>query len=201
MALLLGLCLTGLLLVLALIARRQLGDAHASALQAWQALQHCLAERRAARIVVIDLDVHQGNGTAAIFARDPAVFTFSMHGARNYPFRRESASDIDIDLADGTGDRDYLEALHRGLSDALDRATPDLAIYLAGADPFQDDRLGRLKLSKPGLRARDEYVYASLRQRGVPVALAMAGGYARDIADTVDIHSNTVLTAKAMLAA
>lgn len=151
------------------------------------------------RVAVIDCDVHQGNGTAAIFADDDSVFTFSMHGARNYPFRREAASDLDIDLPDGTADDDYAAALKPALEYVLRYAQPDLAIYLAGADPYEDDRLGRLKLSKAGLARRDGMVLGALRERRIPVAIAMAGGYARDIADTVDIHANTILTARRLL--
>jgi acetoin utilization deacetylase AcuC-like enzyme len=158
-----------------------------------------LHEGSIARAIIIDLDVHQGNGTASIFQHDARVFTFSMHGARNYPFRREVASDLDIDLPDGTGDHAYLDALHTGLAQALDRAQPDLAIYLAGADPYEDDRLGRLKLSAEGLAARDEHVFMTLRQRHTPVAIAMAGGYARRIEDSVAIHARTIELARTML--
>ncbi len=160
------------------------------------------AEGLAQRVAVIDCDVHQGNGTAAIFADDNTVFTFSMHGARNYPFRREATSDLDIDLPDGTGDREYSQALDSALEYVLyvlRRHQPDLAIYLAGADPFEDDRLGRLKLTKAGLLARDELVLSRLKNAGVPVAIAMAGGYARDIRDTVDIHAATLLAARRLL--
>jgi acetoin utilization deacetylase AcuC-like enzyme len=148
-----------------------------------------------ARIAIVDCDVHQGNGTAAIFAEDPGVFTFSMHGARNYPFVKE-ASDLDIELADGTGDDEYLWHLERGLDETLERARPQLVFYLAGADPYEDDRLGRLKLTQRGLARRDEHVLATLHARGIPVAIAMAGGYARDIEDTVAIHANTLRTAR-----
>jgi acetoin utilization deacetylase AcuC-like enzyme len=157
------------------------------------------AEGMASRVAIIDCDVHQGNGTAAIFAGDDSVFTFSMHGARNYPFRREVASDLDIDLPDGTDDAGYAQALEAALEYVLRYAQPELVIYLAGADPFEGDRLGRLKLTKGGLARRDEMVFAALRERRIPVAVAMAGGYARDIADTVDIHATTVLTARRML--
>jgi acetoin utilization deacetylase AcuC-like enzyme len=157
------------------------------------------AEGIVRRVAVIDCDVHQGNGTAAIFADDDSVFTFSMHGARNYPFRREAASDLDIDLPDGANDADYAEALGSALEYVLRYAQPELVIYLAGADPFEGDRLGRLKLTKAGLARRDEMVFAGLRERAIPVAIAMAGGYARDIADTVDIHATTILTARRML--
>ena len=147
------------------------------------------------RVAIVDCDVHQGNGTASIFRGDDSVFTFSMHGARNFPFAKE-ASDLDIELADGTGDDEYLWHLERGLDETLERSRPQLAIYLAGADPYEDDRLGRLKLTKRGLARRDEHVLATLRARGIPVAIAMAGGYARDIDDSVAIHANTVCTAR-----
>ncbi|MFO0464137.1 MAG: histone deacetylase, partial [Burkholderiales bacterium] len=120
----------------------------------------------------------------------------SIHGARNYPFRREFASDLDIDLADGTADDAYLEAVSEGLKDLFGRFTPDLVIYLAGADPYLDDRLGRLKVSIEGLRRRDKIVFDACATRRLPVAIAMAGGYARKIEDTVVIHKNTVLAAK-----
>jgi acetoin utilization deacetylase AcuC-like enzyme len=154
------------------------------------------AEGRAKNVAVIDCDVHQGNGTAAIANGDTSIFTFSIHGVRNYPFRREFASDLDIDLADGTADDAYLEALSEGLKDLFGRFTPDLVIYLAGADPYLDDRLGRLKVSIEGLRRRDEIVFDACATRRLPVAIAMAGGYARKIEDTVVIHTNTVLAAK-----
>ena len=149
------------------------------------------AEGRARRVVVLDCDVHQGNGTAAIFRDDPTVFTFSIHGAKNFPLRKE-ASDLDVGLPDGCGDAEYLEALARGLGVALERARADLAIYLAGADPFEDDRLGRLKLTKQGLAERDRLVFGRCRAAGLPVAVTMAGGYARRVEDTADIHFETV---------
>ena len=147
------------------------------------------------RILIVDCDVHQGNGTAAIFAGDPSVFTFSIHGARNFPFAKER-SDLDVELADGTGDEEYLWHLERGLDEALERSQPQFAFYLAGADPFEGDRLGRLKLTRAGLRRRDEWVLRTLRGRGLPVAIAMAGGYAHDIADSVEIHANTLRVAR-----
>ena len=150
-----------------------------------------IAEGRAGRVVILDCDVHQGNGTAAIMADEPDVFTFSMHGKKNYPARKEQ-SDLDIALEDGTGDADYLAALDRGMRDVLSRFSPDLAIYLAGADPYADDRLGRLSLTKTGLLDRDRLVLDHCARVGAPVAVAMAGGYARNVADTVDIHFNTV---------
>jgi acetoin utilization deacetylase AcuC-like enzyme len=152
------------------------------------------AEGLARRVLVIDCDVHQGNGTAAIFRDDPSVFTFSIHGANNFPFAKEPG-DLDIELPDGTGDREYLAALERGLVTALERAAADLALYLAGADPYLDDRLGRLALTKQGLLDRDRMVLDACAAAGVPVAVTMAGGYARDIADTVEIQFNTIETA------
>jgi acetoin utilization deacetylase AcuC-like enzyme len=152
------------------------------------------AEGLVGRVLIIDCDVHQGNGTAAIFRDDPSVFTFSIHGANNFPFAKV-AGDLDVELADGTGDREYLEALERGLGEALARAEADLAIYLAGADPYFDDRLGRLALTKQGLLNRDRRVFEACARAGLPVAVTMAGGYARDIADTVAIQFATVETA------
>ena len=143
------------------------------------------------RVAVVDLDVHQGNGTARIFEGDADVFTFSMHGAGNYPFRRER-SRLDVDLPDGAGDADYLATLDAHLDDVLDDADPDLVFYLAGADPYAGDRFGRLHLSMEGLRARDRRVFAACRRRGVPVAVTLAGGYAERIDDIVSIHGNTV---------
>ena len=149
------------------------------------------AEGRVHRVVIIDCDVHQGNGTAAILAGDPTCYTFSIHGAKNFPFHKET-SDHDIALEDGAGDAEYLAALDAGLCQALEESHADLAIYLAGSDPFEDDKLGRLKLSKAGLAARDRMVLEYCRGAGLPVAITMAGGYARNVADTVDIHFETV---------
>lgn len=154
-------------------------------------------ERRVTRVAVVDCDVHQGNGTAAIFARDPSVFTFSIHGARNFPFRKERSS-LDVDLPDGADDDVFLSALEYHLPDALDGFRPDLAIYLAGADPWHDDRFGRLGMTREGLAARDRLVLSMLRDRGIPTAVAMAGGYARDTEDTVDIHVTTLRIAATM---
>ena len=148
-------------------------------------------EGRLGRAVVIDLDVHQGNGTARIFADDPDVYTFSMHGARNFPFRKE-LSRRDVELEDRTGDDAYLALLDRHLDEVLDEANADLAFYLAGADPFVGDRFGRLALSTDGLRERDRRVLAACRRRGLPVVLTMAGGYARALDDIATIHANTV---------
>ena len=154
------------------------------------ALARVRGDDGARRALVIDCDVHQGDGTAQVLAPDPAAFTVSLHGARNYPFQR-IASDLDVDLPTGTGDRDYLRALDDALDAALRRARPDIAFYLAGADPFEGDRLGRLALTKPGLRARDELVVRRLRSAGAAVVVVLAGGYARDVQDTVDINAAT----------
>jgi acetoin utilization deacetylase AcuC-like enzyme len=143
---------------------------------------------------VIDCDVHQGNGTAAIFADDPSVFTFSMHGANNYPFRKET-SDLDVVFADGTGDAEYLEALWRHVPGLLASHRPDLVFYLAGADPYEGDRWGRLKLTFEGLRQRDAIVLNTCRAVDVPVAITMAGGYARDVEAIVGIHTATICEA------
>lgn len=152
------------------------------------------AEGRARRIAVIDCDVHQGNGTAAMTADDPTIYTFSIHGAKNFPFHKEPG-DLDIALPDATGDAVYLATLEDALWRVLLQARPDLVIYLAGADPYFDDTLGRLALSQAGLRARDELVLQVCRSADVPVAVTMAGGYARNIADTVAIHLQTVQVA------
>ncbi len=146
------------------------------------------SERRAERIVLIDCDVHQGNGTAALLAADPTVFTFSIHGAKNFPFHKEQ-SDLDVELSDGTGDAAYLAALDDALDYVLPAAQADLAIYLAGADPYEGDTLGRLALSKAGLAARDRLVFDRCHDWRLPVAVVMGGGYARHIEDTVDISS------------
>ncbi|MEO8508477.1 MAG: histone deacetylase [Betaproteobacteria bacterium] len=149
------------------------------------------AEALAARVLIVDLDVHQGDGTASIFAGDASVFTFSMHGRNNFPFRKHG-SDLDVELDDGTGDASYLAALDVALPCVLAGARPDLVIYLAGADPFCGDRLGKLALSKAGLAARDRKVLGMLREACLPVAIAMAGGYAESVDDIVDIHFATV---------
>lgn len=156
------------------------------------------AEAGLARVAVIDCDVHQGNGTAAILRGDDSVFTFSIHAANNFPFAKEE-SDLDIELADGTGDEEYLRHLARGLEETLERSRPQLAIYLAGADPYAGDRLGRLGLTMAGLARRDGLVLERLRDGNIPVAIAMAGGYAPDVEDTVSIHAATILAARRLL--
>ena len=151
------------------------------------------------RVAVIDLDVHQGNGTASIFADDPTIYTFSMHGERNFPFRKER-SDLDIELPDGCADAPYLGALERGLAQlwaAHRDALPGLVFYVAGADPHEGDRLGRLKVSAAGLAERDRRVLAALRERRIPVALSMAGGYGHVIDDTVAVQLTTLREAVA----
>lgn len=156
------------------------------------------ARGRIQQAAVVDLDVHQGNGTHAIFADDDATFTFSMHGRRNYPFRKV-AGRLDLELEDGTGDAEYLEMLGDALPQVLASARPDLVFYLAGADPHEGDGLGRLKLTFDGLMRRDAMVLDACRSVGVPVAIAIAGGYGRDIHDTVRVHANTARVAKSFL--
>lgn len=155
------------------------------------------AEARVQQVVIIDCDVHQGDGTAKIFEHDPSVFTFSIHGAKNYPFHKET-SDLDVALTDDADDAIYLAALREALPVVLDRARADLAIYLAGADPFCEDTFGRMKLSKAGLLERDRLVLESCRAIGLPVAITMAGGYAKRVEDTADIHWQTVQLAKSL---
>ena len=142
------------------------------------------------KVAVIDLDVHQGNGTAHIFRGETSVFTLSMHGARNFPFRKE-AGDLDVELPDGCADDDYLQALEQALQALDQRFAPGLVLYLAGADPHVGDRLGRLALSHDGLEARDRRVFAWAWQRRVPLAFTMAGGYGRDLADTLQAQLTT----------
>jgi acetoin utilization deacetylase AcuC-like enzyme len=145
-------------------------------------------------VAVVDLDVHQGNGTASIFAHDESVFTLSLHGERNFPFRKEP-SDLDVELPDGCDDDHYLEALDRALDELDRRFEPGLVIYLAGADPHEGDRLGRLALTFDGLEARDRRVMDWAWQRRKPLAFCMGGGYGVDIAQTVQIQVNTYLVA------
>ena len=142
------------------------------------------------RAAVVDLDVHQGDGTAAIFAGDDSVFTFSMHGAKNFPFRKQRSS-LDVELADGCGDSEYIAALEEHLETVLDRARPDVLFFQAGVDPLEHDLLGRLKLTRTGLRLRDRIVASASRDRGIPLVLTLGGGYARPIALSVDAHVGT----------
>jgi acetoin utilization deacetylase AcuC-like enzyme len=147
-------------------------------------------ERPPLKIAVIDLDVHQGNGTASIFANDESVFTLSLHGEKNFPFRKE-ASDLDVELPDGCTDAPYLQALEHSLDELERRFEPGLLLYLAGADPFEGDRLGRLALTYDGLEARDRRVFDWAWQRRIPLAFSMAGGYATNINETVEVQMNT----------
>ena len=151
-------------------------------------------EKLAERFLIVDCDVHQGNGTAAIFSGDSNVFTFSMHGAKNYPLFKE-VSDLDIELPDGTGDTEYLETLDEALH-RIRMHDADLIFYLAGADPYEKDKLGRLKLTINGLKQRDEMVLTFARSRSVPIVTTMSGGYSVEIEDTVEIHCNTIRAVK-----
>jgi acetoin utilization deacetylase AcuC-like enzyme len=148
------------------------------------------------KVAIIDLDVHQGNGTARIFQHDDAVFTLSLHGARNFPFDKET-SDLDIELADGCDDRAYMDALELALSELEARFNPGLIIYLAGADPHEGDRLGRLNLSFDGLEARDRRVMDWAWSHRIPLAFSMAGGYGKVLEDTVQVQVNTFRVAYA----
>jgi acetoin utilization deacetylase AcuC-like enzyme len=143
------------------------------------------------RVAIVDLDVHQGNGNAEIFQRDPHVFTFSVHGERNWPHRK-AVSDLDLGLPDGTGDAAYLAALEPPLRELLERFRPELVFYLAGADPLHSDRLGRLALTHGGLLARDRLVLELCAERYLPVVVTMGGGYGEPLEDTVQVHVNTV---------
>jgi acetoin utilization deacetylase AcuC-like enzyme len=155
------------------------------------AVRRLQRDGRVRRVCVVDLDVHQGNGTHACFAGDADVFTFSMHGAKNFPFQKVPGS-LDVELDDGTGDETYLALLAEHLPQVLRAASPDLVIYLAGADPHEHDRLGRLCLTFDGLMRRDYMVLEACRDVGLPVCVTIAGGYGRDVRDTVAVHVNTV---------
>jgi len=148
------------------------------------------------RVVILDCDVHQGNGTAEIFSGDQSVFTMSIHGERNFPLRKHPGS-LDVPLADGTGDEEYLAALAPAVAESFARGRPDLVFLIAGADPFAGDRLGRLALTKEGLLERDRLVLAAARRAGVPLAIVCGGGYCDEIESIVDIHAATMLLAAA----
>jgi acetoin utilization deacetylase AcuC-like enzyme len=154
------------------------------------AIRRLQADRLIARAAVVDCDVHQGNGTAFIFKGDPSVFTFSMHQQNNYPAWKPSGS-LDLGLPDGAGDATYLRALEGALPQVIAHA-PDIVFYLAGADPFEEDQLGGLRVTKAGLRRRDHLVFDTVRAAGIPICVVLAGGYARRVEDTVDIHVATV---------
>ncbi len=151
----------------------------------------------AERVAVIDCDVHQGNGTAAIFQNDPSVFTFSIHGEKNFPARKEQ-SRLDVHLPNGVSDEEYLAILRQHVSKILDDFEPDFVFYQAGVDPFERDRLGKLKLTLEGLKRRDEFVISACVERELPIVTTMGGGYGKDINDTVEAHCNTVRTALSM---
>ena len=159
------------------------------------AIRRLQKDRRIARAMVVDCDVHQGNGTAAIFRKDPDVFTFSIHQATNYPAWKPP-SDLDINLEDGTGDGEYLERLREGLTASLEKFSPDLIVYVAGADPYAEDQLGGLGLTLKGLMERDRLVLKAARERRIPACITLAGGYAVKVEDTVTIHTNTIRAAK-----
>lgn len=158
------------------------------------ALRALLADGSIGRAAVVDCDVHQGNGTAAIFGDDPRVFTLSLHQERLYPARKPP-SDLDVGLPDRIGDEDYLERLRAALPRAVEDPRPDLVLYLAGADPYRRDQLGGLDLTREGLMRRDRVVLRSLRERGIPTAVLLAGGYAVRVEETVSIHASTVRVA------
>lgn len=149
-----------------------------------------LAEKLSSQILIIDLDVHQGNGTAKIFENNPAVFTFSMHGRHNYPFHKE-ASDLDISLEDGIGTEQYLSLLNQHLTQILTRVEPDFAFYISGVDILETDKFGKLKVTKEGCRERDRMVFSYLKKAGIHCAVSMGGGYSPDIRDIVEAHCNT----------
>jgi len=147
------------------------------------------------RAMTVDCDVHQGNGTATIFAGDHSVFTLSIHQENNYPYPKPPST-LDINLPDGVEDGEYLRELEKGLDQALGEFQPDLISYVAGADPYQDDQLGGLRLSLPGLERRDRLVFEKARAKKIPVTVTLAGGYARRVEDTIQIHTNTIRVAK-----
>lgn len=161
------------------------------------AVQWLRHERMIRRAVVFDCDVHQGNGTAAIFRDDPDVFTFSVHGANNFPFRKERSS-LDMGLPDRAGDDEYLAAISAGIAAARAAGRYDIAFYVAGADPHERDRLGRLAVSMAGLAERDTMVLGTCARLGIPVVVVMGGGYGTDIEETVSIHFNSVMTAASL---
>lgn len=158
------------------------------------AANYLLHEGKARQILIIDLDVHQGNGTASIFRDEPRVFTFSMHGAHNYPFHKEQ-SDLDVPLTDGTDTATYLSLLRQHLPALIDKVQPDFAFFLSGVDILWTDKFGKLQVSMEGCKERDYYVFELLRQKGIPVTVAMGGGYSPDVRNIVEAHCNTFRTA------
>lgn len=156
-----------------------------------------LTEKRVKQILIVDLDVHQGNGTAKIFENDPRVFTFSMHGAKNYPLRKER-SDLDIGVDDGIVDADYLALLKSHLPRLLEKVQPDLILYLAGVDILSTDKLGRLGVTREGCKRRDQFVFSEAKKNNIPVAVSMGGGYSEQIRDIIEAHANTFRVAQEM---
>jgi acetoin utilization deacetylase AcuC-like enzyme len=159
------------------------------------AANNLLHAKLAHKILIIDLDVHQGNGTASLFEKEPHVFTFSMHGAHNYPFHKEK-SDLDIGLKDGTEDALYLNLLQKTLDTLIDQLQPDFAFYLSGVDILATDKFGKLKISMQGCKQRDHMVFTKLQQHGIPCVVAMGGGYSPEIKTIVEAHCNTFRLAK-----
>ncbi|MBS1599646.1 MAG: histone deacetylase [Bacteroidetes bacterium] len=159
------------------------------------AANYLLAQKKADQIIIIDLDVHQGNGTAKIFENDPRVFTFSMHGSHNYPFRKEK-SDLDIGLPDGTDDATYLALLKENLPELLEKIKPSFAFFLSGVDILSTDKYGKLKISIAGCKQRDEFVFSTLKKNKIPCVVAMGGGYSEDIKIIVEAHCNTFRAAQ-----
>jgi acetoin utilization deacetylase AcuC-like enzyme len=159
------------------------------------AIRRLQKDKAIERAMTIDCDVHQGNGTAAIFAGDHSVFTLSIHQENNYPYPKPPST-LDINLRDGVEDAEYLRALEEGMEKALAEFTPGLIFYIAGGDPYRDDQLGGLKLTLKGLEKRDRLVFEKARGKNIPVAVTLAGGYARHVEDTVKIHTNTIRVAK-----
>lgn len=156
-----------------------------------------LFHKKVKQILIVDLDVHQGNGTAKIFENEPRVFTFSMHGANNYPLKKEK-SDLDIGVKDGIEDREYIQLLKETLPNLIDQVKPDILLYLSGVDVLLSDKLGRLGLTKEGCKLRDEFVLKTAQQKGIPVAVSMGGGYSSKIADIVEAHANTFRLARSL---
>lgn len=161
------------------------------------AANYLLRKKLAGKILIVDLDVHQGNGTAKIFEKEPRVFTFSMHGEHNYPFRKEK-SDLDLPLKDGTGDESYLSLLTQNLDTLIRSVKPDFAFFLSGVDTLATDKFGKLKMSLKGCKERDEIVFSLLTENSIPCAVAMGGGYSADIKIIVEAHCNTFRLAKSM---
>lgn len=159
------------------------------------ATKYAMATHGIERVLVVDLDVHQGNGTAKLFENEPRVFTFSVHGAHNYPMHKEN-SDIDVPLPDGTEDKTYLRTLQKHLTPIIEKHRPELLFYISGVDVLKSDRLGRLSLSIQGCKARDEHVFEVARSRNIPVVFSLGGGYSKRVGDIVDAHAHTFRVAR-----